>query len=163
MTKPHPHPDPSQPAPLDIKMGMSRSKFLLIAFTLITIWGSAFTMTDVAVRSLSPIWIVASRMSLAALLVTIYIFIKGYSLPALTDKRWLWYGFIGSVGTSLPFFLITLGQKTVTSGLSAILIGAMPLLTIILAHFFTEERMTCLLYTSPSPRDRTRSRMPSSA
>ena len=27
-------------------------------------------------------------------------------------------------------------------------------------HF---ERMSCLLYTSPSPRDRTRSRMPSSA
>ena len=25
------------------------------------------------------------------------------------------------------------------------------------------ERYTCLLYTSPSPRDRTRSRMPSSA
>ena len=27
----------------------------------------------------------------------------------------------------------------------------------------TEEFWTCLLYTSPSPRDRTRSRMPSSA
>ena len=26
-----------------------------------------------------------------------------------------------------------------------------------------EQYMTCLLYTSPSPRDRTRSRMPSSA
>ena len=26
-----------------------------------------------------------------------------------------------------------------------------------------EEEITCLLYTSPSPRDRTRSRMPSSA
>ena len=26
-----------------------------------------------------------------------------------------------------------------------------------------EQNMTCLLYTSPSPRDRTRSRMPSSA
>ena len=26
-----------------------------------------------------------------------------------------------------------------------------------------EKDMTCLLYTSPSPRDRTRSRMPSSA
>ena len=25
------------------------------------------------------------------------------------------------------------------------------------------QRVTCLLYTSPSPRDRTRSRMPSSA
>ena len=27
----------------------------------------------------------------------------------------------------------------------------------------TETALTCLLYTSPSPRDRTRSRMPSSA
>ena len=26
-----------------------------------------------------------------------------------------------------------------------------------------KQRVTCLLYTSPSPRDRTRSRMPSSA
>ena len=29
--------------------------------------------------------------------------------------------------------------------------------------FETEHPYTCLLYTSPSPRDRTRSRMPSSA
>ena len=28
---------------------------------------------------------------------------------------------------------------------------------------FTDRNSTCLLYTSPSPRDRTRSRMPSSA
>ena len=28
---------------------------------------------------------------------------------------------------------------------------------------FGEEKYACLLYTSPSPRDRTRSRMPSSA
>ena len=36
----------------------------------------------------------------------------------------------------------------------------------LLQHFFehgTSQNMTCLLYTSPSPRDRTRSRMPSSA
>ena len=30
-------------------------------------------------------------------------------------------------------------------------------------HAFTDHPNTCLLYTSPSPRDRTRSRMPSSA
>ena len=29
--------------------------------------------------------------------------------------------------------------------------------------FYNQARMSCLLYTSPSPRDRTRSRMPSSA
>src|SRR5665811_2515930 len=32
-----------------------------------------------------------------------------------------------------------------------------------LIHEAVEELYTCLLYTSPSPRDRTRSRMPSSA
>ena len=31
------------------------------------------------------------------------------------------------------------------------------------AHYFSRSRKACLLYTSPSPRDRTRSRMPSSA
>ena len=31
------------------------------------------------------------------------------------------------------------------------------------AHFRPQNNCTCLLYTSPSPRDRTRSRMPSSA
>ena len=30
-------------------------------------------------------------------------------------------------------------------------------------HLIEERPETCLLYTSPSPRDRTRSRMPSSA
>ena len=32
-----------------------------------------------------------------------------------------------------------------------------------IAVAFDVSRQTCLLYTSPSPRDRTRSRMPSSA
>ena len=32
-----------------------------------------------------------------------------------------------------------------------------------LQYFLEDSRTTCLLYTSPSPRDRTRSRMPSSA
>ena len=33
----------------------------------------------------------------------------------------------------------------------------------IYSYLFFEELNICLLYTSPSPRDRTRSRMPSSA
>ena len=37
------------------------------------------------------------------------------------------------------------------------------LYVIILVYFMAELTQRCLLYTSPSPRDRTRSRMPSSA
>ena len=39
----------------------------------------------------------------------------------------------------------------------------MPILEKQVANFMSSPVNTCLLYTSPSPRDRTRSRMPSSA
>ena len=47
-------------------------------------------------------------------------------------------------GASLPFVLLAHGQKTVDSGLTAILVGTMPLITIVLAHFFTAEKLTAM-------------------
>ena len=56
---------------------------------------------------------------------------------------------------------------TVVDGLSADEIGEIPALSIAEAleqiTSVGSQREGCLLYTSPSPRDRTRSRMPSSA
>lgn len=99
-------------------------------------------MVDVAVKTLSPIWVVATRVTLAALLITAYTFSRGLRLPPLNDVRWRWYAVLGLTGMVLPFFLIGEGQKTIQSGISAIIIGAMPIMTIILAHFFTQEKMT---------------------
>lgn len=121
---------------------MSQSRFIGLAVLLILVWGSAFTMVDVAVKTLSPIWVVATRVVLAALLITAYTYAKGLRLPPLGDVRWRWYAVLGLTGMVLPFFLIGEGQKTVQSGVSAIIIGAMPIITIILAHFFTDEKMT---------------------
>ena len=56
----------------------------------------------------------------------------------------LWPKFfaIGLFGNALPFFLISWGEVTIDSGLAAILMAAMPLATLVLAHFFTsDERM----------------------
>ena len=49
-------------------------------------------------------------------------------------------------------------EKSFLDLLSAIVPWAVPVIPAYLTYFHT-----CLLYTSPSPRDRTRSRMPSSA
>ena len=44
------------------------------------------------------------------------------------------------------------------------LLAVVPLCTLLLSFYLLSKlRKICLLYTSPSPRDRTRSRMPSSA
>ena len=45
----------------------------------------------------------------------------------------------------------------------AVAVAQMPLAGVLRLHHHDERYYTCLLYTSPSPRDRTRSRMPSSA
>jgi len=58
------------------------------------------------------------------------------------------------------FLAVRYGTRRVIS-LSLVLMGITMLLTGIANSF--EWAFACLLYTSPSPRDRTRSRMPSSA
>jgi len=99
-------------------------------------------MVGAAVRTLSADWLVAYRMIIGAIVVLIYSHIIGHRLPPLRDSRWIWYFIMGITGASLPFILMAHGQKTVDSGLSAIIVGTMPLITILLAHFFTSEKLT---------------------
>lgn len=117
-------------------------KLISVALFLILIWGSAFTLVGAAVRTLSPDWLVSYRMMVGAIVVFLYSRILGHRLPPLKDQRWVWYFFLAITGASLPFVLLAHGQKTVDSGLTAIIAGTMPLITIILAHFFTAEKLT---------------------
>ena len=110
---------------------------------LIIIWGTAFTLVGYTVEYISPAWMVSVRAIIAAIILVIYARMRGHRLPPLTDKRWIWYGFMGVVGMALPFNLTANGQMTVDSGLTAILVGFMPLITIVLAHFLIKgERLT---------------------
>ncbi|MBN4055814.1 EamA family transporter [bacterium AH-315-J23] len=102
---------------------------------LIVIWGTAFTLVGYTVDYISPAWMVSVRTIIAAVILVIYAHLRGHKLPPLKDKRWLWYGFMGLVGITMPFNLTATGQMTVDSGLTAILVGFMPLITIVLAHF----------------------------
>ena len=75
------------------------------------------------------------------------------------------WGFLGSslivlLFTALLFRLIFLAERQKSRFSRAYGYGVAAILFL---HFFVNIAMTCLLYTSPSPRDRTRSRMPSSA
>lgn len=115
---------------------------LMVALVLIFVWGIAYTMIGVAVKHISPIWIVSGRCILGAILVTAYMTFKGHRLPSLRDKAWLYYAGLAMTGMVLPFWLISVGQVKVESGISSILVSAMPLMTIVLAHFFVDEALT---------------------
>lgn len=124
---------------------MQSNKTLLYgaAVTVVLIWGTAYTLIGHIVQYITPAWVVAVRTGLAALILVVYVYMSGEKLPELRNKRWLWYGYMGFIGMALPFYFTAKGQVVVDSGLTAILAAVMPLMTIVLAHFFVPgERLS---------------------
>ena len=106
------------------------------ALALILIWGTAYTLVGYTVDYISPVWMVAARTFIAAVLLVGYALLRGHKFPSLKDKRWRWYPIMGVIGSAAPFYFTAKGQINVESGLTSILVGFMPLLTIVMAHFF---------------------------
>ncbi len=107
-------------------------------------WASAFAMTKVAVGGLPPSVIIPGRLITGALVLWTVMLVRGERLPSFSNRpAWLAIIGMGTVGTALPFYLITTGQKTIDSSLAALLISGAPLFTAVLAHFwFHDERFT---------------------
>jgi len=113
---------------------------LLLA--LVAMWGSSFMFNKLGVASVPPLTLVAARLAIGALTLLIVLYAKGMRLPP-AGPIWIAYAVLGIVGNALPFFLITWGQQVVDSALAGILMAAMPLATLVLAHFLIlGERMT---------------------
>ncbi len=95
-------------------------------------------LIKVGVASIPPVTLTAMRLWLAALLLVIYLRICGDVLPKDKDA-WIIFGVIGLVGNALPFSLINFGEVYIDSALAAVLMGIMPVATVILAHWFVPD------------------------
>jgi len=93
--------------------------------------------TAISVETIDPISIVFFRVLIGAIILTIAVYIKRLQLP-FSLNAWLIFVLFGIVGNSLPFFLISWGQQTVNSGIAGMIMAVMPLITMILAHYFVE-------------------------
>src|SRR5262245_30272567 len=110
----------------------------LILGCLVVAWGSSFAMTKIAVTHLDAAWVMALRLSIAALFLSGIVVVTKRQLP-LNARLWGWFAWLGLIGHAAPFFLITWGTHYVTSGLSGVLMGAVPIFVIVLAHFFLPD------------------------
>jgi drug/metabolite transporter (DMT)-like permease len=115
-------------------MGRPITHWLLL-FALVVMWGSAFMLTGIAVRAFSPVVLVTVRLVGGAVLLTGLICLRGMPFPRY-GRFWLFSLLLAIAGNALPFWLISFGQQRVESGLAGILMGIMPLTTMLLAHFF---------------------------
>jgi drug/metabolite transporter (DMT)-like permease len=109
---------------------------LLVLLSLL--WGCTFLFVGVALKELPPFTIVLARVALAAALLIPVVYLLGHRLPTTWAQ---WQPFIGMslLNNVIPFSLMVTGQKTVASGLVAVLNATTPLFSLLVAHALTTD------------------------
>lgn len=114
----------------------------LVLITLALLWSSSFMMIKVGIQSIGPLSLATGRLLIGAAALAIVAAWRQDPWPK-EGRDWLGALAVGLFGNALPFSLINWGEIRVDSGLAAILIGAMPIGVVLLAHFLThDEPMT---------------------
>lgn len=107
------------------------------------VWGSSFFAIKVAVSDgLGPITVAAVRTLIAAVVLYGYIRLRGHSLPR-DLASWTPLIWIGILSSALPFYLISWGEQSISSGMAAIMMSMGPLFAAVLSHFLVAgDRLT---------------------
>ena len=105
---------------------------------LVIMWGSAFMFTKIAVEYVPPLLVVAGRMTVAAIVIGLFIVFTRRRLT-LTRPIIVFAIVVALLGNLFPFFLISWGQQVVDSGLAGILMAFIPLMTMVLSHYYLDD------------------------
>ncbi|MBL23591.1 MAG: EamA family transporter [Rhodospirillaceae bacterium] len=110
---------------------------------LVLFWSLAFVMLKIAVATVPPASAAFSRLLVAAVMLWAIMRLMGQRL-SWNPTHWRYFLLLGFIANALPFLLVLHGMRHIDSGLGAILMGAMPVVTVVLAHFFSDgsERLT---------------------
>ncbi len=98
-------------------------------------------LVKVVLEQVPPLTLVAGRLSGAFLFLSLALLLTSRSLPR-SRQPWRAFVVLGVVNNIFPFTLLTWGQQHIESSLAAILVASMPLSTVVLAHFWINERLT---------------------
>lgn len=118
---------------------MTFREWMLLAL-LSMVWGGSFFFVEIALRELHPLPVVFGRVAAAACVLWAVVAVRYRpALAAMTLRDWGALLVMGVLNNAAPFFLITWGQVHIDSSLASILIAAVPLFTVLLAHYFAGD------------------------
>ena len=121
---------------------MNNKTWLLIIF-LGFIWGSSFLFTEILLNYINPVLIVFFRVSLASIILIIYVFFFTNLKINFSKEILLTFFTMGLLNNVIPFLLIAFAQETITGGLASILNANTSFFTIFLASLFLkDEKLT---------------------
>ncbi len=114
---------------------MKSEKPLIVAgfITITTVWGSTWLAIKIGLDSITPVFGVALRFTLAAAILAVILRIRGGRLTF--DRTTIpVYALLGIFSFSFPFVLVYWGEQVVSSGLASILFATYPFVVALLSH-----------------------------
>lgn len=110
-----------------------------------TIWGTSYLFIKLGVAEIPPVTFAAGRVVIAGLVLLVAVLARRERIPPFSPRGWWHFLALGVLNCVIPYTLISWGETEVSSGLAAILVGAMPIFTVLIAHFTThDEKITRL-------------------
>lgn len=103
------------------------------------LWGSSFTLIEVAVDTIPPATMVFGRLSIGAALLMLMAFWSRAAFPG-SPSRWGQLLVQGILQSALPFTLISWGQQHIDSGLAGLLNTTPPLFVFLIGFFLLKDR-----------------------
>ena len=114
----------------------------ILLFKHAIIWGSALINYKITLKSFDIFVLSGGRLFFAAIFfIFIYnIFLHTVNFKLLFSKKFYIFFLIGLINYVMPFTLIAIGIKGMSSGLAALLMSAGPFYAILFGHIFTKDK-----------------------
>ena len=107
--------------------------------TLAALWGGSFAFIRVAVASTGPLWLAASRVTLA-FLALFAVAILRRNLPALRE-RWRDFFVLGVLNSALPFAFFCFAEQFIGGSTAAVLNATSPFFATLVAAIWLRDRI----------------------
>lgn len=122
------------------RFGPAETSLLLV---LASMWGLSFLFIEVALRAVPPIWIVATRVTVGA--VVLLSIVAAMRVPLPRDLRmWRHLVLLGVMNNAVPWTAVAFAQQALPSGLTALLMAMVPMSTLLVSVAVGLERLTTL-------------------
>lgn len=108
---------------------------------MIVIWGSSFLLITLSLKAFTPSQVVSTRLLVGGLFLLLLIVVTGGNLRGIL-QHWRWLVLISLFNYALPFYGVAWAQQTVPSSITAILMSAIPLFTLLLTRIVLRETVT---------------------
>jgi drug/metabolite transporter (DMT)-like permease len=103
------------------------------------LWGASFLFMRVAAPEFTPIPLIALRVGIAAIVLSVFVALRGGFAPI--RKNFGALTFVGAANSAIPFSLFAYATLSLTAGFSAVLNATVPLFGAVIAVLWLRQRL----------------------